>query len=110
MNRCAYRCVQGLLAGTLPSGGGGARPDGREPQACKSASLAMALSKILGSGMSCTWSLLLNFGLSLGIYAQPSSVPDLTVMVVADGRVTIVGHQHVRSDTHPLRSQRSKQP
>ena len=71
--------------------GGGARPDGREPQACKSASLAMALSKILGSGMSCTWSLLLNFGLSLGIYAQPSSVPDLTVMVVADGRATIVG-------------------
>ena len=72
----------------------------------------MALFKILGSGLSyfCTGSLLLNFGLSLGAYAQPISVPDLTVMVVADGRVTIVGHQHVRSDTHPLRSQRSKQP
>ena len=53
----------------------------------------MALFKILGSGLSyfCTGSLLLNFGLSLGAYAQPISVPDLTVMVVADGRATIVG-------------------
>ena len=93
MNRCAYRCVKSLLATTLPSGGGGARPDGCEPQACKSASLAMALFKILGSGLSyfCTGSLLLNFGLSIGAYAQPISVPDLTVMVVADGRATIVG-------------------
>ena len=51
----------------------------------------MALSKILGSGLSCTGSLLLNFGLSLGAYAQSMAVPDLAVLVVADGRGTVAG-------------------
>ena len=97
MNRCAYRGIKSLLATTLAFGGG--RPDGRKPQVCKSALLAMALFKILGSGMSCfhTKSLLLNFRLSLGTYAQPISVPDLTVMVVARIRTfvatpTLFGH------------------
>lgn len=69
----------------------------------------MALFKILGSGMSCfhTKSLLLNFGLSLDTYAQPISVPDLTVMVVAGIRTlvatpTLFGH----SDLSNLESAR----
>ena len=59
----------------------------------------MAIPRIMGSGMSCfhTKSLLLNFRLSLGTYAQPISVPDLTVMVVARIRTfvatpTLFGH------------------
>ena len=71
MNKCAYRGVQSLLATTLASGGG------------------LQIPRIMGSGMSCAWSLLLNFGLSLGAYARPISVPDLTVMVVV-GTSTLV--------------------
>ena len=59
----------------------------------------MALFKIMGSGISYfhTKSLLLNFGLSLGAYAQPISVPDLTVMVMVGIRTlvatpTLFGH------------------
>ncbi len=100
MNRCAYRGVKSLLETTSPSGGG--RPDGREPQACKSASLAMANPRIMGSGMGCAWSLLLNFGLSLDAYARPISVPDLTVMVVVDistlvATPTLFGHSGLSS-------------
>lgn len=102
MNRCDSRGVKSLLATTLPSGGGHG-PVGHESQACKSASIAMAFSKILGSGLCCTWSLLLNFGLSLGVYAKPMAVPDLAVLW------NRCKHQHARSDTHTLWSQRSKQ-
>ena len=79
MNKCAYRGVQSLLATTLASGGG------------------LQIPRIMGSGMGCDKSLLLNFRLSLGAYAQPISVPDLTVMVIVGIRTlvatpTLFGH------------------
>ena len=79
MNKCAYRGVQSLLATTLASGGG------------------LQIPRIMGSGMSCDKSLLLNFRLSLGAYSQPISMSDLTVMVVARIRTfvatpTLFGH------------------
>ena len=49
MNNYAIRGVQSLLKTTLPSAGGGG--GGGEPHACKTAALAMAIFKLLVSGL-----------------------------------------------------------